>query len=182
MNRFFELLFCGSNRACTGALCTRWTQSIQGDDGDLWRDLTLRNNLPDPRKPPVPKFVHFPCRQFDDVSTLYEGSLQHLRYDAFDPSCEEKLPDDLELRVETSSRLNDDESNDLEVERRFFAELCSTPLTKRRSQRSIIVDGDGSSYSTHRQHVNSWKTGSTDTTMPKKNRFTPFLTSTQAMV
>lgn len=162
MNRLFELLFCGSTQTCTGALCTRWTQSIQGDDGDLWKDLTLRNNIPEPRKPPVPKVVYFPSRQFDDVSTLYEGSLQQLRFEIFDATVE-KIPDDLELRVEVASGQDEDESI-LEVERQFFAELCSTPFKKRRSQRSL-VDGDGSSYSTHRRHMDSWKTGSTATTI-----------------
>jgi hypothetical protein len=181
LNRFFELVFCGGPRTCSGALCARWAQTIQGDDGDLWKDLTLRNNIPEPQKPPVPKVVLFyTLPQFDDVSTLYEGSLQQIRYEEFDPNGEE-FPDDLELRVESFPERDEDESSILEVERQFFSEFCSTPLTKPRSQRST-VDGDGSSYSTHRQQFHSWKTGSTYTTMETNHTFTPYLTSTQAMI
>ena len=181
LNRLFEYILCGSTRTCTGALCTRWTKSCQGDDGELWKDLTLRNNIPEPRKPPVPQFVNFPLYQFDDVSTFYEGTNQRCRNDAYDPRSEQ-LPNDLEFQVEPSHEQDEDESSILEVERKFFAELRSTPWTKRRSHQFHLLDDDGSSYSTHRQRMSFCKNRSTDAILHTKNTFTPYLPSTQALI
>lgn len=174
LNRFIDLLFCGSTAPCGRNACTHWNNSIQ-DDGDLWKYLSLTNNAPKPQPPAIPAVVLLPRCSTDDVSTLYEGSLQQLRSEEFDVS-EDNPPDDLELRVE-----DEEVSTELEVERVFFAELYSTPLKTCKSQRSLL-DGDGSSYSTRRHKGNSWKTESTDATMETKNTFTTFLTNTQAMI
>lgn len=180
LHRLFEIVFCGScYPSCGRSMCTRWNKSVQGNDAHLWKDLSLFNNIPKPRKPAIPRVVCLPVCKLDDVSTLYEGSLQQLRSEEyFDPTNEDEFPDDLELRVE-----DDDDSTDLEVDRRFFAELYSTPLKTFRSQRSIY--GDGSSYSTqrhHHAHSSSCKSESTDATMQNKNTFTTYLTSSQAMI
>lgn len=177
LNRFFELVFCGCSAPCGGrSPCTRWNKPRPDDGGDFWRDLSLLNNTPERRKPKIPRVVRLRSLKFDDISTIYEGSLQRIRSEDFFDASEETLPNDLELRVE-----EDDEDESTELERRFFAELYSTPLKTYRSQRSHL-EGDGSSYSTHRQKLHSWKTESTEATMQTKNTFTPYFTSSQAMI
>ncbi len=180
LRRLFELVFCGSEAPCGRMSGKRWTRSVEGEDCGIWKDLSFIDHVPGTRKASVPKVVHFAEVQCDEVSTLYDGSFQHLRNEKFDPG-EEKIPDDLELRVTSSLEIEDEESNDLEIERRFFSELYSTSLKKYRPL-CTHLDGDGSSYSTQRQLLHSWKTESTETTMQTKNRMEPYLTSTQALI
>lgn len=182
LNRLFELIFCGSEGPCGKVSCSRWATSVQGDDGDLWKDLSLLNHVPEPRQPSVPKIVHFAEFHCDEVSTLYEGSLQNHRNERYLNPSDDTAPDDLELRVESSNGNDDEESNDTEIERRFFSELYSIPSSRKFRSDCSHADGDGSSYSTQRQFLQSWWTASTESTIPTKNNAVHKLTRTQAMV
>lgn len=168
---------------CGAMPCSRWKPTFHvGEEAQhAWRDLALVVEEPKPAVPRVVRFQERHCE--DDVSALNEGSHQQMRFEAYDFT-EDKMPDELNKRV--GSTAASEESTEVEeVERRFFAELCSTPLIKPRSQRTRVslVDGDGSSYSTHRILQSSWQTNSTDTTTPTKNTFNPnHLTKTQALI
>lgn len=149
---------------------------------NAWRDLTLTLNDPEPPKEAVPRVVRFREWHCDDVSALNEGSHLQMRFEEFDPT-EEKMSEEIvEKRVDS---MTDEESTEVEVERRFFAELYSTPLLSHRSlgSKGYLIDGDGSSYSTQRQHTRSLHTSSTDTTTQTKNTFNPkHFTNTQALI
>lgn len=168
LHRLLDLLVCGSSFPCGEKVCTGWQYSGTKIHSDR---ATGKEN------PPIPSVVRCSFCQCDDVSALHEGSNSHpIRYDF----ALERLPSDLELRVESScsEREGDttEDSTDLGINRRFFAELYSTPLTTQRSGRSLLNDGDGSSYSTNHRQIKSWKTDSTDTTgrtRQTKNTFGP---------
>jgi len=147
----------------------RWRNKNNGhgdtNGGGGWNDSSLVDQVPIKiQRHPVPKIVHFVNFYGDEVSTLYEGSIQSLRNeDQGFGTGEEKIPDDSELRVDSCFAYEEDESNDLEVERRFFAELYCTPLKKSWSNRSGL-DYDGSSYSTQRRQSPLRKPRSLETT------------------
>ena len=112
LNRLFEFVFYMSEGSCGRWSCIRWrnnnSSNGQGDThGDGWNDSSLVDQVPIVKLYPVPKMVHFVNYHGDEVSTLYEGSIQSLRNNNTDndPSClacgEEKIPDDSELRVDS---------------------------------------------------------------------------------
>ena len=155
-------------------------QWSRGHHGDGWNDSSLVDQVPIVKLYPVPKMVHFVNYHGDEVSTLYEGSIQSLRNNNTDndPSClacgEEKIPDDSELRVDSCLPYEDEESIDFEIERRFFAELYCTPLKKSRSNRSVL-DNDGSSYSTQRRQSPLRKTRMSETMTGTRQQTTSVL-------
>lgn len=160
LNSILELVVC--NGSMCGTDCGRWTTTLQDDDANLWKDLTLQF-VPDPRPPPVPEVVQFPeCS--DDVSAL-NGPTQHRHEDdeSYEPSYH-----DLELRVEVLD-------NPFPKKRFTFSQS--------RYPRAFVSrddDCDGSSYSScketiatksyRRKYSFSWQTDSTDATMQAQNR------------
>ena len=152
--------------------CGRIAKHLQDDDADLWRDLAC--TVPNPRPPPVPTVVQFPCaagendEEDDDVSTLYVCN---------DPSSlqqEEQQNDESVMHRVTIVEEEDDDR------------LHSNPYTNNLqgiSTRLFNLDedgwGDGSSYSSGFKHIHvprtsllqthSWHTESTDTTVQTQN-------------
>jgi hypothetical protein len=168
INALLDFVVCGGS--ICGASCGQWTKSLQDDDADLWKDLTLQDLVTDPA-PPVPKVVQWSSLD-DDVSTLYDP--HHRRHDGSD---NEALGGDLELRAET---LDDDTASF--VENSFQKVRSQSRLGRRSTQISPPCDDcDGSSYSSYwrttvtknhlPQHALSWQTNSTDATMQTKNHY-----------
>jgi hypothetical protein len=169
LNRFLDLVLCGSSFSCSGALCTRWQHGSR---------RMAHDRTPHEPQPPIPRIVRYSLCRCDDVSALYDASLHPLSYE---PTTA-RLPYDLVLRESLCTQRDndddddDDDSTNLDVDRRFFHEVHCTPLTRQRSQRYHSQyqddDGDGSSYST--THImSSWKTNSTDATRQTKNTMRP---------
>jgi hypothetical protein len=153
--------------------CGRWTKSLQDDDADLWKDLSLQNSIPLQKSPPVPRVVAFPSDsdEFDDddISTLCDP--YHRRTE---PDSE---PHDLELRVEiVEHKAESDDTVDNGRSR-----SCPRPQHASHPRRYFHLedDCDGSSYSSCkklamnrgslRKHTLTWQTNLTDTTMQKHN-------------
>jgi hypothetical protein len=170
INTLLDFVVCGGS--ICGANCGQWTKSLQDDDADLWKDLTLQDLVPvrDPA-PPVPKVVQWSSLD-DDVSTLYDP--HHPRHDG---SENKALGGDLELRAET---LDDDMASF--VENSFQKVRSQSRLGRGSTEISPPCDDcDGSSYSSCKrtiatknhlaQHALSWQTDSTDATMQTKNHY-----------
>jgi hypothetical protein len=157
--------------------CGRWTKSLQDDDADLWKDLSLQNSIPLQKSPPVPRVVAFPSDsdEFDDddISTLYDPYHRRTEHDSEPPQEGERH--DLDLRVEiVEHKAESDETVD-------DGRSCPHPRHPNHHRRYLHLedDCDGSSYSSCkklamnrgslRKQTLTWQTNLTDTTMQKHN-------------
>ena len=159
--------------------CGRWTKSLQGDDADLWNDLSLQNSIPLRKSPPIPSVVAFPSEsdEFDDddISTLYDPYHRRTGPEPDSEPLQEGNRHDLDLRVEIVEHKTESDET-VESER-----PCPHPRHAKHPRRYLNLedDCDGSSYSSCkklamnrgslRKYTSTWQTNSTDTTMQKHN-------------
>ena len=170
INRFLDFVLCGRAMCLEG--CGRIAKNLQDDDAELWRDLTC--TVPNPRPPPVPTIVQFPCatgghvEEDDDVSTLYvcnDPSLLKGEVGETDDSVMHRVAI-IEEQDDHPMNPNPYSNNHHGISTRLF---------------NLDEDGwgDGSSYSSGFKHIHvprtsllqthSWHTDSTDTTVQTQN-------------
>lgn len=151
-NSILDLIVCGE-------YCDPCMKPFQEENTDCWKDLTLQSMVPNPKTPPVPKFVKFPDSN-DDVSALND-QYSYSRHEGI----EDGPYNDLELRIEGL----DNNVDRVLVEQNNHTHSCIPSQD----------DSDGSSYSSYkrtvsektysRKHTFTWHTEPTDTTMDRQN-------------